>query len=132
MSRTILHPKGAPPSLAPYSPGIRADGTIYTAGIVAIDDQGKTVGVGEVKVQTRHVLETIAAILEAGGASLKDVAMSHIFVRDYADYPGMNEVYSEFFASDPPARYCIKTDLVRDDWLVEIACVAHVPQTQGD
>lgn len=124
MPKEPLFPEGAK-SLAPYSPGCLADNIVYTAGIVAIDDEGKTVGAGDIRAQTRAVLEAIRAILAEGGASLDDVVMVQIFVKDYADYDGMNEIYREYFTGDMPARYCIRADLVRPDWLVEMAVTAH-------
>jgi aminoacrylate peracid reductase len=72
------------------------------------------------------VLETIAAVLAAGGASLADVAFNHIFLTDWSDYAAMNAVYAEFFPGAKPARYCIQCGLVKPGLRVEIASVAHV------
>jgi aminoacrylate peracid reductase len=119
-------PKGSPPPLAPYSPGARAGSAVYVSGTLAIDKDGKTVGVGDVKAQTRFVLESIKSVLEAAGGSLKDVAFNHIFLSDLKDYAAMNEVYREYFPKDPPARYCIRVDLVKPEFLVEIASIAHL------
>jgi len=52
MPKTII-PKGSAPPLASYSPGVRADNTIYVSGTVATNNKGGTVGVGDVKAQTR-------------------------------------------------------------------------------
>jgi aminoacrylate peracid reductase len=124
----IIVPKGSPPPLAPYSPGTkaRAGNAVYVSGTLALDGSGKLVGPGDVKAQTRHVLETIKSVLEAAGGSLKDITFNHIFLTDLADYAAMNEVYREYFPSNPPARYCIRADLVKPEFLVEIASVAHV------
>jgi aminoacrylate peracid reductase len=119
-------PKGSAPPLAPYSPGAKAGNTVYVSGTLAIDKDGKTVGVGDVKAQTRFVLESIKSVLEAAGGSLKDVAFNHIFLSDLKDYAAMNEVYREYFPKDPPARYCIRADLVKPEFLVEIASIAHL------
>jgi len=119
-------PKGAAPPLAPYSPGTRAGDTVYVAGTVALDGEGNVVGVGDIRAQTRHVLESVKAVIAAAGGSLADVAFNQIFLKDYADYAGMNEVYREYFSADPPARYCIKADLVKPEFLVEIASIAHL------
>ena len=119
-------PKGSPPPLAPYSPGAKAGNVVYVSGTLAIGKDGKTVGVGDVKAQTRFVLESVKAVLEAAGGSLKDVAFNHIFLSDLKDYAAMNEVYREYFAKDPPARYCIRADLVKPEFLVEIASIAHL------
>lgn len=119
-------PEGSAPPLAPYSPGARAGGAVYVSGIVALDADGDLVGAGDVRAQTRHVLEAIGSILEAAGGSLEDIAFNQIFIADLGDYAGMNEVYREYFPKDPPARYCIRADLVKPEFLVEIASIAHI------
>lgn len=119
-------PKGSPPPLAPYSPGARAGNVVYVSGTLALDKDGKLVGAGDVKAQTRFVLESIKSVLEAAGGSLKDVAFNHIFLKDLADYAAMNEVYRQYFPATPPARYCIRADLVKPEFLVEISSVAHL------
>jgi aminoacrylate peracid reductase len=119
-------PPGSPPPLAPYSPGVRAGNTIYVSGTLAIGADGKTVGVGDVKAQTRHVLESVKSVIEAAGGTLRDVAFNHIFLANLADYAAMNEVYREYFPSSPPARYCIRADLVKPEFLVEVAAIAHL------
>lgn len=119
-------PKGSAPPLAPYSPGARAGNTVYVSGTLAIDKDGKLVGAGDVKAQTRFVLETVKSVVEAAGGSLKDVAFNHIFLKNLEDYAPMNEVYREYFPSTPPARYCIRADLVKPEFLVEIASIAHL------
>ena len=119
-------PKGSAPPLAPYSPGAKAGKVVYVSGTLAIDKDGKTVGVGDVKAQTRFVLETVKSVVEAAGGSLADVAFNHIFLKDLKDYAAMNEVYREYFASSPPARYCIRADLVKPEFLVEVAAIAHL------
>ena len=78
--------------------------------------------------KTRQVLDNIKAVLEAAGGGLQDVVFNAIFLADMADYAAMNAVYREYFPQDPPARYCIRADLVRPEFLVEIAATAHVPQ----
>jgi aminoacrylate peracid reductase len=119
-------PPGSPPPLAPYSPGAKAGNVVYVSGTLAIGKDGKTVGAGDVKAQTRFVLESVKAVLEAAGGSLRDVAFNHIFLKDLKDYAAMNEVYREYFPKEPPARYCIRADLVKPEFLVEIASVAHL------
>jgi aminoacrylate peracid reductase len=119
-------PPGSPPPLAPYSPGMKAGGFIYVSGTLAIGPQGETLGIGDAAAQTRHVLEAIKAVLEAGGGSLRSVVFNQIFLKDLADYAAMNAVYREYFPEAPPARYCIQAPLVRPEFLVEIATTAYV------
>jgi len=119
-------PAGSPPPLAPYSPGARAGSVLYVSGTLALGADGKLVGAGDVRAQTRHVLESIKSVLAAAGGRMSDIAFNQIFLKDLADYAAMNEVYREYFPSNPPARYCIRADLVRPEFLVEIASTAHL------
>ena len=120
-------PPGSPPPLAPYSPGAKAHGTIYTSGVLPVGANGETVGVGDVAAQTRYVLDVIKSIVEAGGGTMADIAFNQIFIKDLADYQAMNAVYETYFEKGRyPARYCIRADLVKPEFLVEIASTAHL------
>jgi aminoacrylate peracid reductase len=126
LPRTPVIPAGSAPPLAPYSPGSRAGNTVYVSGILALDTEGKLVGDGDVRAQTRHVIESIKAVVEAAGGTLDDVAYNAIFLKDLADYAAMNEIYKEYFGTNPPARYCIEAKLVKPEFLVEISSIAHL------
>lgn len=126
MPHKVIAPKNSAPPLAPYSPGVKADNIVYVSGTLALDGTGNVVGKGDVRAQTRHVLETIKAVLEAAGGSLKDVTFNQIFLSDMSGYAAMNEIYREYFPEKPPARYCICAVLVRPEFLVEIATTAHL------
>lgn len=126
MPYDVVVPKGSAPPLAPYSPGTKASDAVYVSGTLALDSSGKLVGAGDIRAQTRHVLETIKGVLEAAGGSLSDITFNHIFLTDMRDYAAMNEVYREYFPETPPARYCIRADLVRPEFLVEISSIAHL------
>jgi aminoacrylate peracid reductase len=127
MAKRVIIPPDSPPPLAPYSAGIRAGDSIYVSGVLALDKDGKIVGEGDVAAQTRQVLEIIKSVLEAGGATLADVVFNQIFLSDLADYQKMNSVYREYFPEEPPARYCVRADLVKPEFLVEIASTAYAP-----
>lgn len=122
----IITPPNPPPPLAPYSAGTKAGGFIYVSGTLAIGPAGETLGVGDAAAQTRHVIEAVKAVIEAGGGTLKHVVFNQIFLKDLADYAAMNLVYKEYFSENPPARYCIQAPLVRSEFLVEIATTAYV------
>lgn len=126
MSIEVIVPAGSAPPLAPYSPGIKAGGFIYVSGTLAIGPNGETLAVGDATAQTRIVLESIKSVIEAAGGTMKHVVFNQIFLKDLADYTAMNAVYKEYFPENPPARYCIKADLVRPEFLVELATTAYV------
>jgi len=126
MAHKPIIPPGSPPPLAPYSPGVRSGNTVYVSGTLAMDASGKVIGGGDARAQTRAVLEAIKGVVVAAGGSMSDIAFNQIFLKDLADYAAMNEVYREYFPKDPPARYCIRADLVKPEFLVEIASTAHI------
>lgn len=95
------------------------------AGQVAIDPAtGKVVG-GDVRTQTRRVLENIREILAAAGASLKDVVKVNVYLARPEDFAAMNEVYREFFPEAPPARTTVAVKMVSEQFLVEIDAIAY-------
>ena len=126
MSFAPVNPPQFPTPIAPYSAGARAGGTVYVSGTLALGEGGTVLYPDDAGAQTRHVLQTIGAVLEAAGASLADVAFNHIFLTDWSHYAAMNAVYAEFFPGDKPARYCIQCGLVKPGLVVEIASVAHI------
>jgi reactive intermediate/imine deaminase len=123
--RRVIQPESLARPSAPYSLAIRSGSLIATAGIVSIDGEGRTVGT-DIRTQTRNVLDIIMSLLRAEGASLADVLKTTVYLTDFADYQGMNEVYREYFPSEPPARATVGVKLVRDGWLVEIEVLAAV------
>lgn len=90
----VIVPKGSPPPLAPYSPGAKAGNAVYVSGTLALDSEGKLVGAGDVKTQTRQVLETIKSVLEAAGGSLKDVTFNHGYDRVCRYERSLSRVFS--------------------------------------
>lgn len=121
-----INPPQFPTPIAPYSAGAKAGNIVYVSGVLALGEGGVVLHPGSIRLQTRHVLETIKTTLEAAGASLSDVAMNHIFLKYLGDYAAFNEVYAEYFPGAKPARYCIMCEMVKPDCLVEIASVAHL------
>ena len=126
MPKTVILPPGTGTPIAPFSPGTLADGIVYVSGTLAFDKDNNVAHVGDAGAQTRAVLETIKSIIETAGGTMDDVTMNHIFLKDWADYPALNAVYAEYFPGDKPARFCIQCGLVKPDFLVEIASIAHI------
>ena len=126
MPKSVIIPAGTGKPIAPYSPGTLADGVVYVSGTLAFDKDNNVAHVGDAAAQTRQVLETIKGVVETAGGTMDDVTMNHIFVKDWADYGTVNKVYAEYFPGDKPARFCIQCGLVKPDFLVEIATIAHI------
>ena len=126
MPKTVITPPGTGVPIAPFSPGTLADGVVYVSGTLAFDKDNNVACVGDAEGQTRIVLETIKSVIETAGGTMDDVTMNHIFLSDWAHYGALYRVYAEYFPGDKPARFCIQCGLVRPDFLVEIATIAHI------
>ena len=115
----------------------RAGDFIFVSGTSArrADDSiaGAEAGPGgrpalDIRRQTRAVLENMRDILAAAGASLADVVEVSTFLVNMADFDGYNEVYSEFFGFEGPARTTVAVSaLPHPQLLIEIKAVAYRP-----
>jgi 2-aminomuconate deaminase len=83
----------------------------------------------DIRVQTRAVLDNIAAILSAVGGSLSDVVSVTSYLVSMNDFGGYNEAYAEYFDDTGPARTTVAVhQLPHPHLLVEIQAVAYVPE----
>jgi len=124
--RKVIYTDKAPKPLAKYSQGIRVGSLIFVSGQVAIDPETGKLIKGDIKAQTRRVLENIKAILEAEGASLKDVIKVTVYLADKKLYKEFNEVYGEYFSEDPPARTTVEAKPPAEDTLIEMDVIAYI------
>ncbi|TMR32871.1 RidA family protein [Actinomadura geliboluensis] len=103
----------------------RPDGTFVGA---SADPMGVTDL--DIRAQTRAVIENIRDLLAAAGGDLRDVVNVTAYLVSMNDFGGYNEVYGEYFDESGPARTTVAVhQLPHPHLLVEISCVAHIPQT---
>ncbi len=105
---------GANPAM-PFSAAVKADGLVYVSGTLGSQ--------GDVKAQTKQVLDTISATLRTAGSSLANAASVTVYLRNQSDFAAMNEVYRTYWTKDPPARTTVMVPLLNEG-LVEISMVA--------
>jgi enamine deaminase RidA (YjgF/YER057c/UK114 family) len=125
-----------PPSLPKpvgYSHGWEAQGgkTVYLAGQVAFDKDGRVVGPGDLVAQFRQVCENLKAVLSARGGRLEDILKLTIYVLSKSDYKArgreIGAVYREYFGRHYPAMTLVEVKGLYDDGcLIEIEGVAVV------
>jgi 2-iminobutanoate/2-iminopropanoate deaminase len=123
-----ITPAGVPAPRGPYSPAVRAGDFIYVSGQGPIDPETNSFSFGDIRHETRLVLTNIKRILEGCGASIPDVVKCSVFLLDGRDFGAMNEVYSEFFGEQKPARTTVETRFAIPEMKVEIDCVAYKPR----
>jgi 2-iminobutanoate/2-iminopropanoate deaminase len=112
---------------APFSFAVKAGGFVFVSGQTSRDVRTGEQIKGDVKVQTKHVLERIKAILESSGSSMADVVKTTVFLKNEKDWTEMNEVYKQYFPESPPARTTVEISRLVGDRLVEIEAVAIIP-----
>jgi 2-iminobutanoate/2-iminopropanoate deaminase len=125
MARTTISTEEAPSAIGPYSQAVRAGELLFTSGQIPLRPDGTLVE-GDVRAQTRQVMENLRAVLEAGGSSLSRVLKCTCFLADMNDFAAMNEIYGEFFANDPPARSAVQVARLPRDVALEIEAIALV------
>ena len=131
MPKTILEsPKLSKPS-GVFSSGVKvpAGQLVFVSGQVARNAQGETVGKGDIKAQTRQVLENIKSVLEAAGATMDDVVKVSVFVTNLEEhFSQIHEVRAQYFKQDYPASTMVEVKaLASKELLIEIEAVAVIP-----
>jgi 2-iminobutanoate/2-iminopropanoate deaminase len=117
----------APSAIGPYSQGIVAGGFLFTAGQIALDPRNGQVIQGDVRAQTERVLENLAAVLAAAGASWRHVVKTTVFLHDMNDFPVVNEIYGKLLGDARPARSTVQVAGLPRGVLVEIDAIAELP-----
>ena len=112
------------PMPVPFSKAVRAGGFLFVSGQLAMDASGNILE-GDVVVQTRVVLERIAATLQECGASMADVVKTTVFLGNLDDFAAFNEEYRRHFTGGLPARSTVEVKLYKGA-LVEIEVQAWV------
>ncbi|MBE7446162.1 MAG: RidA family protein [Planctomycetia bacterium] len=128
MERVVVSTNNAPAAIGPYSQAIKAGDFVFLSGQIPILPATGEVVQGDIKIQTRQVLENIKHILDAAGSALDKVVKTTVFMKDLNDYVAMNDVYKEFFPNKPPARAVVQVAKLPKDTHVEIEAIALVAE----
>lgn len=124
MPRMIIRTANAAKPPATYSQAVVAGGLVFVSGTGPADPAtGALVGT-TIQEQTRQCLTNIAAILEAAGSSIDQLASATVILADEDDFAGMNEEWLRWFPVDPPARQGAKLPVRVPGLKVSIAAVA--------
>ena len=125
MKERISHPK-SPNLLSHISGAVLCDGWLYISGQGPLDMSTRSVVAGDIQSETQLTLENIQAILEKAGGKLEDVVKCTCYLSNLEHFPGFDETYKKFFASNiPPARTTSQAALLKGI-KVEIDAVARL------
>ena len=116
-----------------FSRGMRIDlGSVtilLISGTASIDEDGKSVHIGDFRAQLRRTYDNITGLLKSEGCTWHDIVRTSCYLRDIdRDYDAFNEERTRFFAEqglDPlPASTGIEAHLCRPELLIEIEAIA--------
>jgi 2-iminobutanoate/2-iminopropanoate deaminase len=116
-----------------FSRGLRIDlnglAIVLISGTASIDENGKSVHIGDFRAQLRRTYHNITGLLATEGATWRDVVRTTCYLRDIErDYEAFNDERTRFFAEQGlgplPASTGIQAILCRPELLIEIEAIA--------
>lgn len=112
-----------------YSHVVKVGNTVYIAGQVARDRDGKTVGVGDPKAQVEQVFKNLEAALAAAGGNLSHIIKTNVFMTHREDFPAYREIRTKYLSDDnlPVNTLILCSGLANPDFRIEIEAIAVVP-----
>jgi 2-iminobutanoate/2-iminopropanoate deaminase len=121
---TPVQPSDTPPPAGAYSPGVRAGNLLFVSGQVPRDPVTGALAGDDIATQTRQVMQNLTRVLEAAGATRRDLVSVTVYLTDVDDWGTFDGVYREFMEPPFPTRAVVGSELrgIR----VEIAAVAMV------
>ena len=88
----------------------------------------------DIEAQCRSVFQNVRAVLEAAGASWKDLVDVTVFLTNMKDdFATYNRVYAEYFQDNQPCRTTVEINALPTPIAIELKCIAALPaaETQG-
>lgn len=122
-----LHHPDAPQAVGPYAQAIVAGGFVFCSGQTPLVPASMRIEATTIEEQTRQVLSNLRTVLASRSLGLADIVKTTVFLKNFADFQRMNAVYAEVFGAHRPARTTVEVSRLPLDALVEIECIAALP-----
>ena len=122
--KEIINTNNAPAPIGPYNQAVKAGGTLYISGQIALSPNTNELISGSIADEAKQVLENLNAILKEAGYSFSDVVKATIFLTDMASFSTVNEVYATYFTENAPARETVAVKGLPKGVNVEISLIA--------
>jgi 2-iminobutanoate/2-iminopropanoate deaminase len=111
------------PVAGPYSTAVEANGFIFLSGQLPVNpDTGEIIS--DIRDATRQVLANIQSVISTAGLTMTSIVKTTIFLTNMADFPVVNEIYSDLFSQEPPARSTIEVSNLPKGASIEIEAIA--------
>ena len=125
LTRTVVTGPDVPVGIGPYSPAVRAGDFLFVSGQPGVDPGSAEPAGPTFGEQARQALRNLDAVIRAGQSRLDLVVNTNVLVANASDFAELNEIYADFFPSEPPARMTMQVPLPRG-LLISIGCTAIV------
>jgi 2-iminobutanoate/2-iminopropanoate deaminase len=126
MTKKIISTDSAPAAIGPYSQAVIVDGLLFASGQIPLSPETGAVVSGGIKGQTVQIMKNIEAVLKAAGSDFSQVVKTTCFLTSMDDFAAFNEVYSQYFTADKPARSCVAVSALPRGVLVEVEIIAKI------
>jgi len=127
MKKRVIQTDKAPKAIGPYSQAIQAGNMIFLSGQIPLDPRTGEVVLGDIRKQTVRVLENLKGMLESQNLGMEDVVKTTIFLKNLDYFNQVNDVYSTYFSSSPPARSTVEVARLPRNVEIEIEAIALIP-----
>jgi len=101
---------------------------VHISGTAAVDEQGRTLHVGDVRRQITSTADSVRSLIGQEGAALGDICQATMFLKRSEDYEVFRSTARECGLADIPAVY-VRADVCRAEWLFEMDGMAALPVT---
>ncbi|SHO79135.1 Similar to S.cerevisiae protein MMF1 (Mitochondrial protein required for transamination of isoleucine) [Malassezia sympodialis ATCC 42132] len=125
--QTISTPN-APSAIGPYSQAVVYNGTAYVSGCIPFDPQTMQCVEGGIEAQAERAIQNLLNVVTAAGSDKSRILKTTVFMKDMNDFAKVNAIYEKAFAPHKPARSAVEVARLPRDVLVELECIAAVPQ----
>ena len=123
--KKIIRTSKAPAPIGPYNQAVLSGDTLYTSGQIAINPETGNLEIGDIKAETRLVMENLKAVLKAADMTFENVIKTSIFISDMNNFSLINEVYGKYFEDETaPARETVEVANLPKYVNVEISLIA--------
>ena len=121
-----INDKYAPEPMGPYSDAVRSGNLLFISGQAPFGSSGELVG-KDITEQTRHAMKNLISLLVSVGLGVNNVVKATVYLADWNDFAGYNEVYKQTMGDHKPARATIAVKRLAQDALIEMEFIAEFP-----
>ena len=122
--KTIINSKNAPAPIGPYSQAVLAGSTLFASGQIAINPATGELEMSSIEIETEQVMQNIKAVLSEANMTFENIVKCSIFLSNMDSFSMVNEIYGDYFASNPPARETVEVSCLPKNVNVEISFIA--------